>query len=63
MPKIRDYAGDLTLSEWVRHMKEQVDELKLLAIAHEGMPTPTTKKAALSALDSLQGLLNGTYRP
>jgi hypothetical protein len=62
MPNIRDYAGELTLSEWVRYMKEQVDELKLLAIAYEGLPTPTTKEAALSALDSMEGLLNGAYR-
>ncbi len=62
MARVKDFAGDLALSEWARLLKEESEQLTLLANVHEAMPTATTKEAVVSALDSIQGLLSGAHR-
>jgi hypothetical protein len=62
MARIRDFAGEAPLSEWVRLLKEQTDELVLLAKVHDSARSAVTREAVESVLDSMEGLLRGTHR-
>jgi hypothetical protein len=59
MPKILDFESDMPLSEWAQFIKDQAEDLLLLANEHEAAPTSGTATSVTDALDRLQALLRG----
>ena len=57
-----DYADDMPLSEWAQFLKDQAEDLILLANAYEASPTILTKEATSDSLDRIEGLLSGARR-
>ena len=44
MARVRDFAGEAPLSEWFRLVKEQTDELVLLAKVHDSARSAVTRE-------------------
>jgi hypothetical protein len=57
-----DYTGDMPLGEWAQFLKDQADDLIILASGHEAAPTILTKQAASDSLDRIEGLLSAARR-
>jgi hypothetical protein len=62
MAKILDFDSDMPLSEWAQFIKDQAEDLLLLANEHEAAATSGTATSVTDALDRLQELLRGARR-
>ena len=62
MARVRDFMGEVALSEWAQLLKAQTDDLMLLAKVHENARSKATREAVFSVLDSMEDLLRGAQR-